>query len=100
MCHFPFKYMNTTYTSCSHTKIPNFNLQSEPWCATEVESDGITVKEYKWSLCQDERGLILDGEGKIIFLSFHVIIHLTKYRNPPPRKVIARLITYDHIIIP
>ena len=67
MCHFPFKYMNITYTSCSHTKIPNFNLQGEPWCATEVELDGITVEEHKWSLCQDERGLILDGEGIITY---------------------------------
>ena len=63
MCHFPFKYNGTTYTSCSYILIDNFNLQGEPWCATEIESDGITVKEHMWSLCQDERGLILDGEG-------------------------------------
>ena len=64
MCHFPFKYGNVTYTSCSHVKIPEFNRQGEPWCATEVKSDdGLTVKGQKWSLCQDERGLILDGEG-------------------------------------
>ena len=64
MCHFPFKYMNTTYTSCSHAIVPNFNLEGEPWCATKVEPDGITVQEYKLALCQDERGLILDGSGK------------------------------------
>ena len=63
MCHFPFKYNGTVYTSCSHALIEGFNLRKEPWCATEVESDSITVKEHKWSLCQDERGLILDGEG-------------------------------------
>jgi hypothetical protein len=71
MCHFPFKYENRTYTSCAHVNITGFNLQGEPWCATEVESDGITVKEYKWSLCQDERGLILDGEGNKINNSFY-----------------------------
>ena len=65
MCHFPFKYKNVTYTSCAHVKIPGFNLQGEPWCATQVKADdGLTVVDYKWSLCQDERGLILDDEGK------------------------------------
>ena len=63
MCHFPFKYNGSTYTSCSHDLIEGFNLRKEPWCATEVESDSITAKEHKWSLCQDERGIILDGEG-------------------------------------
>ena len=63
MCHFPFKYLNTTYSSCAHISIDDFNMNGEPWCATEVEADGITVKEHKWSLCQDERGLIVDGEG-------------------------------------
>ena len=71
MCHFPFKYLNKTYTSCAHINITNFNLKGEPWCATEVESDGITVKEHKWSLCQDERTIIVDGDGK----------SLLKFRN-------------------
>ena len=66
MCHFPFKYLNKTYTSCAHINITNFNLKGEPWCATEVESDGITVKEHKWSLCQDERTIIVDGDGKTL----------------------------------
>ena len=69
MCHFPFRYENVTYTSCAHVNITGFNAKGEPWCATEVESDGITVKEYKWALCQDERGLILDGDGNV-FLCF------------------------------
>ena len=65
MCHFPFKYMDITYTSCAHIIIPGFNVKGEPWCATQVKSDGITVKEHKWSLCQDERSLILDGDGTV-----------------------------------
>ena len=77
MCHFPFKYNNVTYTSCAHVKIPGFNLQGEPWCATQVKAeDGITAVEYKWSLCQDERGLILDGEGKIIYTQTHTHTHI------------------------
>ena len=64
MCHFPFKYMNITYTSCAHTNIPSFNSKNEPWCATDVDIDDITVKQHKWSFCQDERSLILDGDGR------------------------------------
>ena len=68
--------MDVTYTSCAHVQIPGFNLQGEPWCATEVRpDDGITVKEHKWSLCQDERGLILDDDGKNIRI--HTYIHNT-----------------------
>ena len=80
MCHFPFKYLNKTYTSCAHINITNFNLKGEPWCATEVESDGITVKEHKWSLCQDERTIIVDGDGKS-YMKFDnmVMILLTHY---------------------
>ena len=74
MCYFPFRYKNVTYTSCAHVNATGsdqvvFNAKGEPWCATEVENDGITVKEYKWALCQDERGLILDGDGNIFYFS-------------------------------
>ena len=66
MCHFPFRYMNVTYTSCSHVKIPKFNILGEPWCATEVSpEDKLTVQEDKWAVCQDERGMIWDGEGML-----------------------------------
>ena len=74
MCHFPFRYQNVTYTSCAHINITGFNLKGEPWCATEVKSDGITVKEYKWALCQDERGLILDGDGKMFLIYLKNIV--------------------------
>ena len=81
MCHFPFKYLNKTYTSCAHINITNFNLKGEPWCATEVESDGITVKEHKWSLCQDERTIIVDGDGKSL-IKFGNMVSLLFTNNP------------------
>ena len=80
MCHFPFRYENVTYTSCAHVNITGFNAKGEPWCATEVENDGITVKEYKWALCQDERGLILDGDGNV-FLAFMKLISSQFYNK-------------------
>ena len=70
MCHFPFQHNGIVYTSCSHVNIPGFNLKGEPWCATQVEPDGITVKDHKWSLCQDERSLILDGDGTYVKLYY------------------------------
>ena len=71
MCHFPFIYQNVTYSSCAHgirngSNGEPWNLNGEPWCATRVDEDGLTVKRNKWSLCQDERSLILDGTGKCI----------------------------------
>ena len=82
MCHFPFKYLNKTYTSCAHINITNFNLKGEPWCATEVESDGITVKEHKWSLCQDERTIIVDGDGKSYMKFDNMLIILLTNISP------------------
>ena len=73
MCHFPFKHKNVVYTSCSYVNIPGFNMNGEPWCATQVESDGISVKEHKWSLCQDERSLILDGDGKLFSIHLNYL---------------------------
>ena len=78
MCHFPFKYLNVTYSSCAHVNIPNFNMKGEPWCATQVGADGITVKEHKWSLCQDERSLILAGDGKNIIFEFIIYIYVNR----------------------
>ena len=66
MCHFPFRYKNVTYASCARVKIPEFNIQGEPWCATEVNpEDDLTVLQHKWAVCQDERGVIIDGDGML-----------------------------------
>ena len=100
MCHFPFKYLNKTYTSCAHINITNFNLKGEPWCATEVESDGITVKEHKWSLCQDERTIIVDGDGKssIKFGNMLLILFTNKDVCRLPKPISTHLLHYSGII--
>lgn len=59
-CVFPFVFDNVTYTSCSMVDIGQF--EGKPWCATQVDANK-NVVFGKWSLCQDERKIIYDGDG-------------------------------------
>ena len=99
MCHFPFKYLNKTYTSCAHINITNFNLKGEPWCATEVESDGITVKEHKWSLCQDERTIIVDGDGKTLIRFGNMVSLLFTNKYIIQKSYIQHFGNWNHILL-
>ena len=48
-CIFPFKYSGVTYYKCSTAG----GFASDPWCAYQVESDGITMTTNKWAYCED-----------------------------------------------
>jgi hypothetical protein len=62
MCHFPFEFQNTIFTSCSTKPVATFNPDGKPWCATNVGSTGVVVVN-KWTLCQDEREIIYKESG-------------------------------------
>ena len=90
LCHFPFKYIDpetekeSTHTSCAHIKIDGFNDYKEPWCATKVKEDGITVDTK--AFCQDERHLIIDEEGAGNFCPFPFEFNGVRYTTCTRRK--------------
>ena len=43
-CVFPFKYLGKTYNECT------WALAAEPWCSTQVDSDGNHIT-YHWGYC-------------------------------------------------
>ena len=45
-CVFPFRYAGVEYTECT----PRDSDTGQPWCATEVDSEGWVV-DHKWGDC-------------------------------------------------
>ncbi len=65
-CHFPFKYDGEMHTSCAHTIIDDFNPFGEPWCASEVDDEGVAIAD-KMIVCQDEGHIIYDLDQPGLF---------------------------------
>ena len=64
-CALPFKYLGKTYSECI------WEYGDEPWCLTEVDSDGIHV-DGQWGYC----GLYCPIKlGLVSYLRSYLIAH-------------------------